>query len=116
MWEVLFYKTESGQIPVKEFLDTLPNNLKSKAIRDIQVLANKGNKIREPYSKNIGNGIFELRTIQSGNTTRIFYFFFVEKKIVLTNGLLKKSQKTPKNVIEMAEKYRDDYLRRKENE
>ncbi len=84
---------------MKEFLDTLPNNLKSKAIRDIQALANKGNKIREPYSKNIGNGIFELRIIQSGNTTRIFYFFFVEKKIVLANGLLKKSQKHRKMLL-----------------
>ena len=37
-------------------------------------------------------------------------------KAVLTNGFTKKTNKTPTKEIELARKYRDDYLRRNENE
>jgi len=39
----------------------------------------------------------------------------VGKKIILTNGFVKKTQKTPDGEIELAKKYRDDYERRKDN-
>lgn len=41
--------------------------------------------------------------------TRILYFFFIGNKAVLTNGFTKKTQKTPKNEIELAKKYKADY-------
>jgi phage-related protein len=41
--------------------------------------------------------------------TRIFYFFYVKNTIVLTNGFVKKTQKTPKMEIELALKYKADY-------
>ncbi len=47
--------------------------------------------------------------------TRIFYFFVIGQKIILTNGFVKKTQKTPKSEIELAKKYRNDYLNREEN-
>ncbi|MBQ8381327.1 MAG: type II toxin-antitoxin system RelE/ParE family toxin [Clostridia bacterium] len=34
------------------------------------------------------------------------------RKIVLTNGFVKKTQKTPKNEIELAKKYRNEFLNR----
>lgn len=42
----------------------------------------------------------------------ILYFFFVGKRIVLTNGFVKKSMKTPKSAIELAVKYKNDYIER----
>ncbi len=36
-----------------------------------------GSMLREPYSSPMGDGIFELRTKQGSNITRVFYFFFV---------------------------------------
>lgn len=44
----------------------------------------------------------------------VLYFFFVGKRIVLTNGFLKKTQKTPLKEIELAKKRKSDYLRRME--
>ena len=46
--------------------------------------------------------------------SRILYFFVVGRRIVLTNGFIKKSQKTPRNEIEKAKRYRADYLSRME--
>ena len=44
---------------------------------------------------------------------RILYFFYVDKHIILTNGFVKKTQKTPQQEIEKAKGYRRDYLARK---
>lgn len=55
------------------------------------------------------DGIFELRTKQGSNITRVLYFFFIGKKVILTNGFVKKSQKTPKAEKELAKKYKADY-------
>ena len=45
----------------------------------------------------------------------VFYdivFLFCGKRIVLTNGFVKKSMKTPKSAIELAVKYKNDYIER----
>jgi len=44
----------------------------------------------------------------------VLYFFFVGRKIILTNGFVKKTQKTPASEVETAKKYRAEYLARKE--
>lgn len=37
MWTVVFYEKENGEIPVKEFLDSLPGKLRAKAIWEIRL-------------------------------------------------------------------------------
>ncbi|MBQ7759950.1 MAG: type II toxin-antitoxin system RelE/ParE family toxin [Acidaminococcaceae bacterium] len=60
------------------------------------------------------DGIFELRTQQGNDIARVLYFFVVGRKVILTNGFIKKSPKTPNDQIELAKKYRADYERRQE--
>ena len=80
--------------------------MESKAVNEIELLKNCGNNLREPYSKYISNGIFELRIKFSSDISRIFYFFYIGNKIILTNGFIKKTQKTPQAEIEKAIKYK----------
>lgn len=116
MYEVLFYDTIDGKCPVQEFLDSLEPKMLAKTLRAIDLLEANGPFLREPYSKHIKNGIFELRTKQGSDITRVFYFFFVGKKIILTNGFIKKSNKTPVAEKNLAQKYKNDYERRYGNE
>jgi phage-related protein len=116
MYEIIFYDSEDGRCPVQEFLDSLNPKLLAKTLRTIDLLEHNGPQLREPYSKMLEDGIFELRTKQSSDITRVLYFFFVGKRIVLTNGFVKKSQKTPKAEKELARKYKADYERRYSNE
>ena len=90
--------------------------MKAKVLRTIDLLENNGPFLREPYSKSLEDEIFELRIKQENNITRVLYFFFIGNKAILTNGFIKKTQKTPKNVIETAKKYREDYQRRNQND
>lgn len=112
MFEVELYEKENGEIPVEEFLDELPAKMKAKAVASIDILAEYGNTLREPHSKPIGDGLFELRIKFSSDISRIFYFFVVDNKIVLTNGFIKKTMKTPSREIELARRCKKDYERR----
>lgn len=109
---VIFYEKENGEIPVKNFLDSLDKKMRKKALGQISTLELYGRTLREPYSKYIKDGIFELRIKFSSDISRIFYFFYVGDKAILTNGFIKKTQKTPQNEIEKALEYKADYERR----
>jgi phage-related protein len=56
------------------------------------------------------NGIFELKVRHTNKTTRSLYFYFVDKMIIFTNGFIKKTNKTPKQEIEKALRYKYLYM------
>jgi phage-related protein len=114
--EVNFYEKEDGTEPVRDFMLSLSPKMRAKMYFSMEVLETLGGKAREPYSKFLEDGIYELRAIQGTDISRVLYFFVVGNKAILTNGFIKKSQKTPKNELELAKKYRDDYLRRTNND
>ena len=109
MFNIEFYDLPNGKKPVEIFLDSLNKNMRAKALASIDILAQIGNTLREPYSKHIGNGLFELRIKFASDISRIFYFFYVDNKIIVTNGFIKKTQKTPPNEIKLAMKYKAEY-------
>ena len=108
-----FFKKQDGSGPVEEFLDSLDNKMRAKILLAIALLETNGPQLREPYSKPLGDGIFEIRAKQGNNITRTLYFFYDGKQIILTNGFVKKTQKTPSAEIQRAKKYRAEYLRLK---
>ena len=113
-FEVEFYEKENGEQPAKEFMLSFDKKLRAKLADTIMILQDNGYELREPYSKHISEGIFELRAKQGSDITRVMYFFYVDRHIILTNGFIKKTQKTPQSEIEKAKRYRSDYLKRKE--
>ncbi len=115
MFKIVFYKDGNNNSPVDDFLDELRNkNLKLyvKTERMLNLLEEKGNMLTEPYSKHVKDGIYELRTIQGNNLTRMFYFFAKEKIIVVDYGIIKKSNRISSRDIQTALRRRDDYERR----
>lgn len=78
----------------------------------LTVLQEKGNQLREPYSKHLEDGIFELRGKVGNDISRVLYFFYYGGKIVITNGFVKKTNKTPHDEIKKAKCYRKDYIER----
>jgi len=80
------------------------------------MLIDELDRVPESYFKKLksANGIWEVRATQGNDTYRLLGFVDGGRFIVLTNGFAKKTQKTPKNEIELASERRKDYLRRKE--
>ena len=111
-FEIIFYETTSGDKPVEDFLDSLNVMMRAKMLLSIRMVKEFGHMTRMPYSEELEDGIFELRAKLGSDITRILYFFVVDKRIVLTNGFVKKTPKTPRKEIERAKRYRADYLSR----
>lgn len=109
---VIAYEKDNGEVPVEDFLNSLDVKMRAKMFGMIGLLQEKGNQLREPYSKHLDDGIFELRCKVGSNITRVLYFFYYEGQIILTNGFVKKTQKTPHGEIELAKQRRSDYIER----
>ena len=112
---VEYYETEDGTRPAEDFILSQNVKMRAKILTMLEFLEEKGPALREPFSKALGDGIFEIRAKQSSDTTRILYFFVVGQKAILTNGFVKKTSKTPPAEIARAKRYRDDYHRRRED-
>ena len=112
----VFYDKPDGTEPAKDFLETLSAKMFAKMIRAIEVIEAGGTAVREPYSKHLTDGIFEVRAQIGSDISRVLFFFFTGKRFVLTHGFIKKTQKTPVSEIARAIKYRDEYLSREENQ
>lgn len=112
LFQIEYYETDNGKIPVYDFINNLPMKIRVKAFASLKILSEYGNNLREPYSKYIDKGIFELRIKFSTDITRIFYFFIKDNKIILTNGYIKKQNKLDSNEFSKAVKYKEDYERR----
>ncbi len=109
---VEFYNLPDGSEPAKEFLKSLDPKMKAKMLRTIELLETNGRDLRMPYSEFLDDGIFELRAKVSSNIARVLYFFYVGNKAILTNGFIKKTQKTPKEELAKAKKYKADFIQR----
>ncbi|MFM9414137.1 type II toxin-antitoxin system RelE/ParE family toxin [Peptococcus simiae] len=111
---VEFFEKEDGTYPAEEFILSLDIKMRAKAFRTLELLELKGNFLREPYSKHLEDGIFELRIKQSNNIARVLYFFVIGNRVILTNGFIKKTQKTPTKEIEISKQRRKEFKQRSE--
>ena len=89
--------------------------MRAKIYRMLELLEERGNTLRMPYSEHLDDGIFQLRIQVGNNITRMLYFFVVDCKIIVTNGFAKKTQETPPAEFELAKKYRTEYFNRQED-
>ena len=88
-----FYETAEGRSPVQEFLDELKRRDPgdhAAVLRGLAKLSN-GQYHREPLSKAIGDGLFELRHVGKLNT-RVLWFFVKGRRIVAVHGIRNKGQ------------------------
>lgn len=110
---VEFYQAEGGKQPAKEFISELDHHTRAKIMAMIVMLQKNGPEMREPYSKHLDDGLFELRASAGSLSIRMIFFYGDDGKIILTNGFLKKTRKTPLKELRRAKEYKADYYSRK---
>ena len=115
MFTVVFYETEDGKTPVEDWMNSLEPKMRAKLIAMLELLEEKGNALRKPYTESLGDGLFELRVIQGNNISRALFFFYIDQRIIVTNGFIKKQRKTPESEIQLAKERRLDFLRQEKN-
>ena len=115
-WAIEFYINERGNSPVREFLRSLNRKTKARFDWSIEQLRVRNVRASEPLVKPLEGKLWELRRESSGNIYRLLYFFFTGRKIVFVHGFRKKTQKTPRREIKIAQKRMDEYIKRKGGE
>ena len=107
-WTVTEYALPSGAVPVLAFLQGPTGDAKTEAIAVLRLTAERGNTLREPVSKALGDGLLELRGRTSG--VRIFYTFKPGRVIVLLDGLIKKRGDIPARELERLRRLRKEAI------
>ncbi len=113
MYNVEFYGDEREKCSTVEFLNKLQTKVRAKVVKWIEKLEKEGPNLSRPYADIVRGKIRELRVGFGSNEYRFLYFFF-GRKIIITHGFLKKTDKVPEGEIEMAERIMQDFLQRKE--
>lgn len=102
------------KVALKE-LSKLPAGLKAEMVEVIEELEQVGTDLKEPKVRDIGNGLKELRVSAQEGIARGFFFFTVGKQLYVVHVLHKKTQKTPKLSLELANQRMKDIKRRLKN-
>src|SRR5687768_8877220 len=110
---VEFYETNAGRRPVQEFLDRLKASDPGDFAAVMAGLAKLRDRQyhREPLSKSLGKGLFELRHVGKLNT-RVLWFFMKGRRIVAVHGVRNKSQAIPARDLDTAGERMRDWLER----
>jgi phage-related protein len=119
MFEVLIFENNKGESSVKSRIEELQKKSETdkgsriafkKILEYIAVLERCGTRAGEKYTKHIEGDIWELRPLND----RIFFFCWIDKRMVLLHCFRKKTQKTPKKEIDQAKRNLYVFLEDKE--
>ena len=96
-----FYRNENGTEPVRDWLKSLSKEERFLIGADIKTVE-FGWPIGMPTCRPMGDGLFEVRTNLPQNKIARVLFCFYAGKMILLHGFIKKSQKTPKQQLDLA--------------
>lgn len=98
--KVVFYRSEAGNEPVREWLKELPRDDKRRIGEDIKT-AQLGWPLGMPLIRKIDKDLWEVRTHMADGIARVL-FTVDSDYMILLHGFVKKSQKTPQNELRTA--------------
>jgi phage-related protein len=100
--EVRFFQTAAGKEPVRDWLKSLLKEDRQSIGEDIKT-AQFGWPLGMPLVRKLEKNLWEVRTSITDGIARII-FTVIGNQMVLLHSFIKKSQKTPKNELELARK------------
>jgi phage-related protein len=102
-WTLEFYTNSTGGKPAQTFLEGLAGQNRKVAMALIELLEKWGNQLGEPKSALVKDKLFELR--HPPNPVRIFYVFRPGRRVMLLDGMIKKRNKIPGDVLARVQGY-----------
>ena len=110
-WTIEFYVDDRGRSPVREFLATLDDKTAIAFRNSMERLRTHNVLAREPLVRHLVGDLWELRESSAGNIYRGIYFF-TGRRIVFLHAFQKRTQRTPRGDLEMAQRRQASFLRR----
>ena len=114
MRKVLFYQTPAGQKPIEDFLDSLSSKQAQKVTWVLKLVEDL-ERVPSIYFKKMVNtqDLWEVRAVVGSNIFRLIGFFDGPNLVILAHAFQKKTHKTRKQAIKIAEERKKEYFRRK---
>jgi phage-related protein len=98
----IFFRTEAGGEPVREWLKELSRNDRKCIGEDIKTVE-FGWPLGMPVCRPIGDSIYEVRTtLAHHRIARVLFYIDKNGRMVLLNAFIKKTQKTPATDLALA--------------
>jgi phage-related protein len=96
-WEIIYYNEA-----VRLWVDSLPVGLRAYYARITAIMCQYGPNLGMPYTRALGDELFEIRARGKEGIARIFYCTVVRGKIMVLHGFVKKTDKTPRRDLATA--------------
>ena len=108
----IFFRTEGGGEPLREWLKSHPSPEDRKLIgEDIKTVEFVW-PVGMPVCRSLGGGICEIRThLTQDRIARVLFYIDAKERMVLLHGFIKKTQKTPLNDLELARRNKSKHER-----
>ncbi len=98
---LVFYRTPAGSEPVREWLKDLPPEDRKIVGQDLRRLQFRW-PVGMPLARSLGKGLWEVRSnLNDGTISRVIFCFY-QGELVVLNGFVKKTQKTPQSELDLA--------------
>jgi phage-related protein len=108
----IFFRTEAGGEPVRNWLKGLPSSEDRKRIGEDIKTVEFGWPIGMPVCRPLGDGIYEVRTSLAQNRiARVLFYIDKKGRMVLLHGFIKKTRKTPDEDFELARNNKSKHQR-----
>lgn len=98
--QAVFFRTDAGTEPVRDWLKSLDRDDRLRIGTDIKTVE-FGWPIGMPTCRALGQGLYEVRTNLDNRIARVL-FCISAGRMVLLNGFIKKTRKTPKADLDLA--------------
>jgi len=109
-WSIENYVDSRSRAPVEEFLNPLPPADRARILHTVNMLREFGLALGPPYVKHLQGKLWELRIRSGRKAYRVIYFAFTGRRFILLHAFLKKTQKTPKKEMTIADRRLADFL------
>lgn len=114
-WQVEFYRLSDGTSPVLDWFQEQEEKVQAKFVWIFDLLKQMGILLGMPYVRSLSDSkLFEIRVEQDTNIYRIIYFTYTGRRFILLHGFQKKTQKTPKQELQIAEERMKKFIAEEE--
>ena len=102
-WQVEFYQSSDGSSPVLAWFREQEAKVQAKFARIFDLLTEQEIAVGMPFVRSMPDSkLFEIQEEENTNIYRIFYLAYTGQRFILLHGFQKKTQKTPKQELEIA--------------
>lgn len=98
-WKISYYSEK-----VEQDILQWPAKILAKYLRIIDLMEEEGADLGMPFTKPMGNGLFEIRSKVHEGIERAFFCTVLDNEIIILHGIIKKTDKTPKKDLKLARK------------